>query len=108
MCDINQQTHAHNLAILKLESGERSVASGKDGSLPSKGLTPLSSGTMVDDRPPSYFKMEFPTYNGEVNPLSSLNCCDLFFNAQRTAEAEKVDIASFHLVGRCPAVVAAL
>jgi hypothetical protein len=43
--------------------------------------------------------MEFPTYDGEVDPLSWLNRCDLFFDAQRTAEADKVGIASFHLVG---------
>ena len=98
--DIDQQTRAHNLAILKLESGgESPAASGKDGSLRSKGLPSLSSGISADDRPPRYFKMEFPTYDGEVDPLSWLNRCDLFFTAQRTVEAEKVGIASFHLVG---------
>jgi hypothetical protein len=97
--DIDQQTRAHNLAILKLEAGDRPAASGKDGILSSKGLPPLSSSTPADDRPPRYFKMEFPTYDGEVDPLSWLNRCDLFFDAQRTAEADKVGIASFHLVG---------
>jgi hypothetical protein len=43
--------------------------------------------------------MEFPTYDGEVGPMSWLNRCDLFFNAQQTTEPEKVGIASFHLVG---------
>ena len=52
--DIDQQTRAHNLAILKLEAGERPADSSNDGILPSKGLRPLSSGAPADDRPPRY------------------------------------------------------
>lgn len=100
--DIDQQTRAHNLATLRLEKGEHppcNPSTGKDGNLSSSCQTPLPINKTTDDRPPRYFKMEFPTYDGEVDPLSWLNRCDLFFNAQRTTKAEKVGIASFHLVG---------
>lgn len=60
--DIDQQTHAQNLAILKLEAGERLETRGKDGILPSSALPQLPSNATTDDKPPRYFKMEFSIY----------------------------------------------
>lgn len=44
-------------------------------------------------------KLSFPTYDGKDDPLGWLNKCEHFFRAQRTREADKVWLASFHLTG---------
>ena len=46
-----------------------------------------------------YHKLSFPTYDGKEDPLGWLNKCDHFFQAQRTREADKVWLASFHMTG---------
>jgi hypothetical protein len=43
--------------------------------------------------------MEFPIYDGEVDPLVWLNRCEQFFDTQRTPSTKKVGPASFHLTG---------
>jgi hypothetical protein len=48
---------------------------------------------------PRYHKLSFPTYEGKEDPLGWLNRCERFFSAQRTREADKVWLASFHLLG---------
>ena len=99
--DTSQQVRAHNLAIAKLESGRQPEPSshvedkGRDGLL----SMPASNPKATDNHPPCFFKMEFPIYDGEVDPLVWLNCCDQFFDTQHTASTEKVGIASFHLTG---------
>ena len=44
---------------------------------------------------PRFFKVEFPIYDGEVDPLVWLNRAD----TQRTDSTDNVGIASFHLTG---------
>ncbi|KAL1145373.1 hypothetical protein V6Z11_A11G294300 [Gossypium hirsutum] len=48
---------------------------------------------------PRYSKMEFPTYDGVGDPLGWLKRCENFFGNQWTNEEDKVDLASFHLLG---------
>ena len=48
---------------------------------------------------PRYHKLSFPTYDGKEDPLGWLTKCEHFFRAQRTREADKVWLASFHLTG---------
>ena len=48
---------------------------------------------------PRYHKLSFPTYDGKEDSLGWLNKCEHFFRAQRTREADKVWLASFHLTG---------
>jgi hypothetical protein len=38
-------------------------------------------------------------FDGKDDPLGWLNQCDQFFRAQRTHEADKVWLASFHMSG---------
>jgi len=47
-------------------------------------------------RPP---KLSFPRYDGESDPLTWLNKCDLFFRGASTMEEEKVWTTSLHLDG---------
>jgi hypothetical protein len=38
-------------------------------------------------------------FDGKDDPLGLLNLCEQFFTAQRTREADKVWLASFHMTG---------
>jgi hypothetical protein len=44
-------------------------------------------------------KLLFPTYGDREDPLAWLNRCDQFFHIQSTAEADKVFLATFHMIG---------
>ncbi|KAB5529703.1 hypothetical protein DKX38_019784 [Salix brachista] len=46
---------------------------------------------------PRYSRLEFPLYDGKQDPLAWLSRCDHFFRHQHIPEAEKVEIASYHL-----------
>lgn len=46
-----------------------------------------------------YTKLDFPTYDGIEDPLIWLHRCEKFFTNQRTANQEKVGLASFRMVG---------
>lgn len=48
---------------------------------------------------PRFYKMPFPTYDGKEDPLGWLNRCDHFFRAQNIRDADKVGLASFHMLG---------
>ncbi|KAK4726929.1 hypothetical protein R3W88_031846 [Solanum pinnatisectum] len=48
---------------------------------------------------PRYARMDFPTYDGTNDPLIWAYRCEQFFENQHTAEAEKVGVAGFHLLG---------
>ncbi|CAN6204174.1 unnamed protein product [Urochloa humidicola] len=48
---------------------------------------------------PRFHKLTFPTFDGREDPIGWLNRCDHFFRAQRTREADKVWLASFHMTG---------
>jgi hypothetical protein len=48
---------------------------------------------------PRYYKLSFPMFDGKDDPLGWLNRCEQFFRAQRTREADKVWLASFHMIG---------
>jgi len=43
------------------------------------------------------YKLEFPTYDGTVDPLNWLNQCDQFFRGQRTPTTNRTWLASYHL-----------
>jgi hypothetical protein len=47
-------------------------------------------------RPP---KIQFPSFDGESDPLTWLNKCDNYFRGHRVSEDEKVWMASLHLDG---------
>jgi hypothetical protein len=46
---------------------------------------------------PRFYKLSFPMFDGREDPLGWLNRCEHFFRAQRTREADKVWLASFHM-----------
>ena len=46
-----------------------------------------------------FYKLEFPTYDGTVDPLNWLNQCDQFFRGQRTPASNRTWLASYHLRG---------
>jgi len=52
-----------------------------------------------DWRHPHRPKLNFPHYDGEVDPLPWLNKCDHYFWGCRTMDEEKVWMASLHLDG---------
>jgi len=49
--------------------------------------------------PPRYYKLDFPTYDGAVDPLNWLNHCEQFFCGQRTTASDRTWLASYHLMG---------
>ena len=46
-----------------------------------------------------FYKLEFPTYDGGVDPLNWLNHCEQFFRGQRTVALDRTWLASYHLWG---------
>jgi len=46
---------------------------------------------------PRYSRLEFPLYDGKIDPLAWLSRYDHFFRHQHIPEEEKVEIASYHL-----------
>jgi hypothetical protein len=48
---------------------------------------------------PGFNKLEFPTYDGTVDPLNWLNQCEQFFRGQRTLASDRTWLASYHLTG---------
>ena len=49
--------------------------------------------------PPRFYKLEFQTYDGSVDPLNWLNQCDQFFRSQHTLASDRTWLASYHLRG---------
>jgi hypothetical protein len=48
---------------------------------------------------PRFYKLEFPTFDGGVDPLNWLNQCEQFFRGQRTLASDRTWLASYHLRG---------
>lgn len=48
---------------------------------------------------PRFYKLEFPSYSGDEDPLLWLNQCEHFFRGQQTIEEEKFWLAAYHLTG---------
>jgi hypothetical protein len=46
---------------------------------------------------PKFYKLEFPTYDGSVDPLNWLNQCEQFFRGQQTPILARMWLASYHL-----------
>jgi hypothetical protein len=44
---------------------------------------------------PRFNKLEFPSYDGSVDPLNWLRCCEQFFRGQQAAPADRVWLASY-------------
>lgn len=70
--------------------------------IPTVGASPTNSQGGADDDGegacvPRFHKLSFPTYDGKEDPLGWLNRCDHFFRAQRTRDADRVWLASFHM-----------
>jgi hypothetical protein len=49
--------------------------------------------------PPRFYKLDFPTFDGAVDPLNWLNQCEQFFRGQRTLASNRTWLASYHLRG---------
>jgi hypothetical protein len=49
--------------------------------------------------PPRFYKLNFPTFDGAVDPLNWLNQCEQFFRGQRTLASDRTWLASYHLRG---------
>ena len=46
---------------------------------------------------PKFYKLEFATYDGSVDPLNWLNQCEQFFRGQQTPVSARTWLASYHL-----------
>jgi hypothetical protein len=46
---------------------------------------------------PKFYKLEFPTYDGSVDPLNWLNQCEQFFWGQQTPISARTWLVSYHL-----------
>ena len=66
-------------------------------SLDSTGAAP--SVAAQNPPPPKFYKLEFATYDGSVDPLNWLNQCEQFFRGQRTLASDRTWLASYHLRG---------
>jgi hypothetical protein len=76
-----------------------------DGTLfaPSRGASSSRSQEQLgfamhcDPMPPKFYKFEFTTYDGLVDPLNRLNHCEQFFCGQKTLASNRTWLASYHL-----------
>ena len=76
-----------------------------DGTLfaPSRGASSSRSQEQLgfamhcDPMPPKFYKLEFTTYDGLVDPLNRLNHCEQFFCGQKTLASNRTWLASYHL-----------
>jgi hypothetical protein len=66
-------------------------------SLDTTGAAPWAAAQ--DPPPPKFYKLEFATYDGSVDPLNWLNQCEQFFRGQRTLASDRTWLASYHLRG---------
>jgi hypothetical protein len=55
------------------------------------------SGDHHQDRPPKYWRPEFPRFDGKGDPLPFINKCESFFQQQRIMPEERVWMASYNL-----------
>uniref|UniRef100_A0A0E0FC58 SAM domain-containing protein n=1 Tax=Oryza meridionalis TaxID=40149 RepID=A0A0E0FC58_9ORYZ len=95
LSDLDNQQQAHHIAIQRLERAgcNRSLRRNnhdRDDDHDNDGRR--------GDRPPRYHKIDFPKFDGQGDPLHFLNCCEQFFQGQRTPEEQKVWLASYHLL----------
>jgi hypothetical protein len=49
--------------------------------------------------PPRFYKLEFPTFDGGIDPLDWWNQCEQFFHGQHTLASDRTWLASYHLCG---------
>ena len=56
-------------------------------------------GEQHDDPPPRFQKLDFPKFDGKLDPLEFFNRCESYFHQQRIAVEEQVWMASYNLEG---------
>jgi hypothetical protein len=49
------------------------------------------------DRPPKFYKLDFPRYDGKSDLMLFINKCESYFRQQRTMAEERVWMASYNL-----------
>jgi hypothetical protein len=49
------------------------------------------------DRPPRFQKLDFPHYDGKIDPMLFINKCESYFRQQRTMTEERVWMVSYNL-----------
>jgi hypothetical protein len=102
--ELKEQTAANRLAIDRLEKEGTGKSHILDGDYKDDKGTHLLKPTVVIEHqdvdrknPPRFHKLQFPTYDGESDPLPWLNRVERFFKGQHTEEESKVWMASYHL-----------
>jgi hypothetical protein len=60
---------------------------------------PPGQGPGLGPQTPRFYKLDFPTYDGTVDPLNWINQCEQFFRGQRTPASDRTWLASYHLTG---------
>jgi hypothetical protein len=60
---------------------------------------PPGQGPGLGPQTPRFYKLDFPTYDGTVDPLNWINQCEQFFRGQRTSASDRTWLASYHLTG---------
>ncbi|XP_043813100.1 uncharacterized protein LOC122723753 [Manihot esculenta] len=75
-------------------SAQRQAITGKEPAN-STGSETSSGKTIV----PKVTKLDFPKYNGLEDPIGWLSRCEHFFRHQHTPEEEKLELASYNLIG---------
>jgi len=72
---------------------------GVDASLPGAPTAVDQSAIFGAQAAPKFYKLEFPTYDGSVDPLNWLNQCEQFFRGQQTMASQRTWLASYHMKG---------
>ena len=72
---------------------------GVDASLPGAPTAADQSAIFGAQAAPKFYKLEFPTYDGSVDPLNWLNQCEQFFRGQQTMASQRTWLASYHMKG---------
>jgi len=75
------------------------LSGGVDASLPGAPTAADQSAIFGAQAAPKFYKLEFPTYDGSVDPLNWLNQCEQFFRGQQTMASQRTWLASYHMKG---------
>ena len=75
------------------------LSGGVDASLPGAPTAADQSAIFGAQAAPKFYKLEFPTYDGSVDPLNWLNQCEQFFRGQQTIASQRTWLASYHMKG---------
>ncbi|KAK8934781.1 hypothetical protein KSP39_PZI014516 [Platanthera zijinensis] len=91
------ERHQEAIAALSKRLSDLSTASAHKHACRSQALQPPMTLICPEVVPPSrYMLLDFPTYDGKIDPFGLLTSCEKFFGREHFPTVERLPLASFH------------